>query len=127
MQDTKKFAVALDVIQDGLARGATCAQISELLGTGVTAQEAVPMALYCFLRHAGSYPDVIHHAVFIGGDTDTIACMAGAMSGAYLGAEAIPAAWRDAVREEKWSARAIEALADRLWDKFARDGVAPGT
>jgi poly(ADP-ribose) glycohydrolase ARH3 len=125
MQDTTKFATALDAIEQGLARGATCAEMSEILGTGVTAQEAVPMALYCFLRHVDSYPMVIHHAVFIGGDADTIACMAGALSGAYLGAEAIPTDWLGAIREEKWSAQAIAGLAERLWEKFGRDGAAP--
>jgi poly(ADP-ribose) glycohydrolase ARH3 len=122
MQDTGKFSAALDAIEQGLVRGAPCAEMSETLGTGVTAQEAVPMAIYCFLRHADCYADVIHHAVFIGGDTDTIACMAGAISGAYLGAEAIPTAWRTAIREDKWSAQAIEKLADRLWEKFGGGG-----
>jgi poly(ADP-ribose) glycohydrolase ARH3 len=122
MQDTGKFAEALDAIEQGLSRGASCAEMSEILGTGVTAHESVPIAIYCFLRRADSYADVIHDAVFIGGDTDTIACMAGAMSGASLGVDAIPPAWRAAIREEEWSADAIEELADQLWDKFGRDG-----
>jgi poly(ADP-ribose) glycohydrolase ARH3 len=123
MQDTGKFADALDAIEHGLARGASCAEMSDTIGTGVTAHEAVPMAIYCFLRHADSYADVIHHAVFIGGDTDTIACMAGAIAGAYLGVEAIPPAWRAAIREERWSAEAIEELAEQLWEEFGRDGA----
>ena len=121
-QDTGKFAGALDAMEQGLARGASCGEMSEIIGTGVTAHEAVPMAIYCFLCHADSYADVIHHAVFIGGDTDTIACMAGAIPGAYLGVNAIPPAWGRAIREEKWSAQAIERLADRLWEKFAHNG-----
>jgi poly(ADP-ribose) glycohydrolase ARH3 len=108
MQDTSKFTAALDAIDQGLARDATCAEMSEILGTGVTAHEAVPMAIYCFLRHADSYTAVIHHAVFIGGDTDTIACMAGAIAGAYLGIEAVSPAWREGIREERWSAHAIQ-------------------
>jgi poly(ADP-ribose) glycohydrolase ARH3 len=122
MQDTSTFAAALDAIEHGMARGATCAEMSDTLGTGVTAQESVPIAIYCFLNHAARYADVIRHAVFIGGDTDTIACMAGAISGAYLGVDAIPPAWRGAIREDRWSADAIEQLADRLWEKFAREG-----
>jgi poly(ADP-ribose) glycohydrolase ARH3 len=126
MQDTSTFDAALDAIGHRLARGASCSEMSQVLGTGVTAQEAVPMALYCFLCHPDSYADVIHDAVFIGGDTDTIACMAGALSGAFLGAQAIPAAWRQAVREPEWSALAIEELADRLWERFGRDVGAAG-
>ena len=59
------------------------------------------MALYCFLRHAGSFADAVHQAIFIGGDTDTIASMTGALSGAFLGEAAIPAGWLAAMREKK--------------------------
>ena len=123
MQDTSRFAAALDESERGLARGATCTEMAEILGTGVTAHESVPIAVYCFLRHAHSYADVIHQAVFIGGDTDTIACMAGAIAGAYLGIDAIPPRWRAAICEEEWSAQAIEDLAEGLWQKFGGDGV----
>jgi poly(ADP-ribose) glycohydrolase ARH3 len=115
MQDTAPFTRALDAIEEGLARAATCAEMAHALGTGVTAQEAVPMALYCFLRHPVSYDEVIHHAVFIGGDTDTIASMAGALSGAFLGAGAIPRRWAAAIREERYNAAAIQAVADELY------------
>jgi poly(ADP-ribose) glycohydrolase ARH3 len=118
MQDTSRFSAALDAIGRGLARGTPCAEMSAVLGTGVAAHESVPMAFYCFLLHPDSYPDVIHEAVFAGGDTDTIASMAGAISGALLGSGAIPPRWRDAVREETYSADVIEDLADRLCGKY---------
>lgn len=123
--DTSSFAGALDAIEAGLGRGAPCAEMSAALGTGVTAHESVPMALYCFLRHPHSFSQVIHEAVFAGGDTDTIACMAGAISGAFLGANAIPERWLSAVCEEEYSVKAIEALADRLFVHYASDRTAP--
>jgi poly(ADP-ribose) glycohydrolase ARH3 len=119
LQDTAPFAHALDSIERGLARGVACREMSATLGTGVTAHESVPIALYCFLRHPNSYADVIHQAVFLGGDTDTIASMAGALSGAFLGKAAIPEPWLDAIREDAYSATVIETLADRLFTKFA--------
>jgi poly(ADP-ribose) glycohydrolase ARH3 len=125
MQDTSRFARALDAVERGLTRGASCAVVSEELGTGIAAHEAVPMALYCFLRHPDSYADAIHQAVFIGGDTDTIASMAGALSGARLGVGAIPRGWRDAVREETWSAERIEQLADDLLERATRNTAPP--
>jgi ADP-ribosylglycohydrolase len=91
--------------------------MADVLGTGVTAQEAVPMALYCFLRHRDSYADCLHAAVFAGGDTDTIACMAGACAGALLGVDKIPSTWRAAIDEETWSPAAIETIADALFTK----------
>ncbi len=93
--------------------------MSSELGVGITAQEAVPMAIFCFLRHPDSYEKVIHEAIFIGGDTDTIACMAGAISGAFLGISAVPARWIGAMREEKYTAGKIESLADELAAKYA--------
>jgi len=58
------------------------------------------MAAYCFLRHPNSHAELIHEAVFIGGDTDTVACMAGAISGTVFGIQAIPLRWRDALAAE---------------------------
>lgn len=49
-----------------------------------TCQTTVPEALVAFLR-AESYDDAINNAIIIGGDTDTIADMAGAVAGAYFG------------------------------------------
>jgi len=36
------------------------------------------------------------YAVLLGGDTDTIASMAGAIAGAWYGIDCIPAEWSDA-------------------------------
>lgn len=121
LQDTSEFRKALDEIEAGLKRQASCNEMASILGTDVTAAESVPMALYCFLRHPDSFMQVIHEAIFAGGDTDTIACMAGAISGAFFGASAIPARWLAAVREEGHTVSAIEALADRLFSRFAQD------
>jgi ADP-ribosylglycohydrolase len=78
------------------------------------------MALYCFLRHPESFARVIHEAIFLGGDTDTIACMAGALSGACLGAFAIPPHWTEAIREEKYTPQSIENLADALFESYVK-------
>jgi endonuclease-3 len=101
-------------------RSASCSELSEILGTGIPAHEAVPMALYCFLRHPASFPDVLHHAIFIGGDTDTIASMAASLSAALLGPTAIPPRWLSTIREDTYPPRAIESLADRLYEKYVR-------
>jgi len=119
LQDTSKFSRALNEIEHGLSRGASCFEMSSVLGAGIAAYEAVPMALYCFLRHPDAYADVIHQAVFIGGDTDTIACMAGAISGAFLGIQAIPGRWIEAIQETEYTPTAIEEIADRLFDKYS--------
>lgn len=118
LQDTGPFARALATIGDGLEDGASCAEMASVLGTGVAAHESVPMAIYCFLRHPDSYQRVVHEAIFAGGDTDTIACMAGAISGAFLGVSAIPRNWTTAVREERYCIGEIERLADCVFERY---------
>lgn len=49
-----------------------------------TCQTTVPEAIVAFLE-SESYVDAIHKAIMIGGDTDTIADMTGAIAGAYYG------------------------------------------
>lgn len=51
---------------------------------------SVLWSLYSFLHTPTDYWETICTAVAAGGDTDTTAAMAGAISGAYLGIEAIP-------------------------------------
>lgn len=48
----------------------------------VSCQGSVPQAIYCFLISSG-FEDTIRTAVSIGGDTDTIACIAGSIAEAY--------------------------------------------
>ena len=60
------------------------------LGNGLAAIEAVPAALAVFLRAPEQPRDVLAGAVALGGDTDTIAAMAGALVGAHLGGTGLP-------------------------------------
>jgi poly(ADP-ribose) glycohydrolase ARH3 len=85
-------------------------KVVAVLGNGIEAPRSVPAAIYCFLRWPQSYRDAVIYAVSLGGDTDTIAAMAGAISGAYLGIEAIPSEWRAKLENREY----VEALAENL-------------
>ncbi|MDD7430396.1 MAG: ADP-ribosylglycohydrolase family protein [Coriobacteriaceae bacterium] len=54
-------------------------------------------ALWCALT-TDSYRDCVLAAVNLGSDTDTTACVAGALAGAIYGYSAIPAEWIDQLR-----------------------------
>jgi poly(ADP-ribose) glycohydrolase ARH3 len=86
-------------------------KVVAVLGNGIEAPRSVPTAIYCFLRQPQSYRDTVIYAISLGGDTDTIAAMAGAISGAYLGIEAIPSEWRAKLENREY----IETLAEKLW------------
>ena len=82
------------------------------LGNGIGAFESVPTAVYAFLRTPRSFEAVVTYAIGLGGDTDTIGCMAGAIAGACLGADGVPRRWREGVE----NAARLEELADSLFD-----------
>ena len=102
LQRTKELLA----LGDGSGREAVISR----LGNGIEAFESVPTAIYAFLRRPESFEEVVTYAISLGGDTDTIACMAGAVAGAYLGLEAIPMVWRKKVE----GAARLKELADSL-------------
>jgi ADP-ribosylglycohydrolase len=51
---------------------------------------SVLWSLYSFLRSPDDYRETIRTAIAVGGDVDTTAAMAGAISGAQLGLDAVP-------------------------------------
>src|SRR5205807_6543200 len=61
----------------------------------VTCQGTVPEALIAFLE-SESYEDAVRKAISLGGDSDTLACIAGSIAGAYYG---VP----DDIRAEAWT------------------------
>lgn len=68
----------------------TISTVVRKLGNGVAARRSVPTALFCFLRSSGKdFRSVIEYAITLGGDTDTIASMAGALGGAFFGLDGI--------------------------------------
>ncbi len=83
------------------------------LGQSVAVHESMPFAVYSFLLHPDSFEDCLYCAIMHGGDRDTLGAMAGAISGAYLGIDAIPSGWRCKLENLK----TIEKLALDLADK----------
>lgn len=62
----------------------TCDEIRPGYRHVESCQETVPEAITAFLE-GGSFEDVIRTAVSLGGDCDTLTCIAGAMAEAYYG------------------------------------------
>jgi poly(ADP-ribose) glycohydrolase ARH3 len=89
--------------------------LAEVLGTGVAAHASVPTALACFLTHPEGFAGAVTAAIGLGGDTDTIAAMTGALAGAMHGYSTIPDAWK-AVE----GAAELVSLADSLADRAPR-------
>jgi poly(ADP-ribose) glycohydrolase ARH3 len=80
------------------------------IGRSVAVHESMPFAVYAFLTYPASFPDCLFCATLNGGDRDTLGAMACAISGAYLGVEAIPPPWRERLENRAY----IEKLAFEL-------------
>ncbi len=71
--------------------------------------DTLEAALWCLLRN-GSYRDTVLDGVNLGGDTDTIAAVAGGLAGVHYGLDSIPGKWVRAVARHD----EIRLLADRF-------------
>ena len=80
-------------------------------GIPAMAEPTVLAALYAFLRTPRDYLATIDFALRIGGDVDTIAAIAGAVSGAHNGVDAIPRHLAEGVKDSA----AIRELGARLY------------
>ena len=78
---------------------------------------SVIWSLYAFLRTPDNYWETICTAVSAGGDTDTTAAMAGAISGAFLGINAIPSRMTGYLTDRgTWKLNDLVELAHRCYE-----------
>ncbi|HKJ71952.1 MAG TPA: ADP-ribosylglycohydrolase family protein [Gammaproteobacteria bacterium] len=62
-------------------------------GSGLTAPDTVPFALWCAARHAGDYDATLWAVVSGGGDCDTTGAIAGGVAVMASGRAGLPEAW----------------------------------
>ena len=102
--------VIRDFVSDYYSLDFTLDGIREEYAFDVSCVGSVPQAIVAFLEATG-YEDAIRNAVSIGGDSDTIACMTGAVAAAFYG---IP---KD-IREE--AGPFIDGEVRNVLDRFTR-------
>lgn len=80
--------------------------------------QTVPAALYCWAASPNDFRQSVTDAVLLGGDTDSVAAITGAIAGANLGDSAIPAEWIAGLsewpRNVEWMRRTALALEENL-------------
>ena len=115
----KSIRWMLAKIEEGLASDASFADMARLVGStsgGVTgyALHTVPVAILCWLRVPSDARSAITEAILSGGDTDSVAAIAGALVGAGAGPSSIPSTWLDLTWEPSPPRRQAEVLASAL-------------
>lgn len=76
--------------------------------------DTLEAALWCFLN-TKSYSECIFKAINLGGDTDTIACIAGGLAGIYYGIENINNNWIQVLAKKK----EINLIIDSFYQKIS--------
>jgi ADP-ribosylglycohydrolase len=88
------------------------AHVDQWRGISAFVIPSVVWSLYAFLRSPDDYWETICVAIAVGGDTDTLAAMAGAMSGARVGPAALPSALISRLTDRgEWGAETLVDLA----------------
>jgi poly(ADP-ribose) glycohydrolase ARH3 len=116
--DVPEFVDALNEVKILLERALVTSPMDavETLGNDIRGYTAVPAAIFSFLHNHRSFEAAVIYAVNLGGDTDTIGAMAGAIAGAYHGIDAVPARWLDKLENEGKGRDYVLDLGRKLWE-----------
>ena len=85
------------------------------------AAESVPTALWCFLSNQDDPIGAILEAINLGGDTDTVRAMTGALAGAYHGATCFPADLIRSMENDEAGSDYVVCLASRLYESSIKN------
>jgi len=84
----------------------------------VEALFSVPSACYIAITYSLDFCDAVRAAISLGGDTDTIAAMVGAIVGAHVGEKNLPVEWIEQLEEGPRGRSFARSLADRLFEAW---------
>ncbi len=87
----------LQRVERGLPKYKPGTDPCDYTGGGWIAEEALATALLCFLASPDDAVQVIRRAAATSGDSDSIACVAGALVGAHMGIGAWPNEWANRI------------------------------
>lgn len=82
----------------------------------------VPAAIYCWLLYQRDFQQAVETAIEMGGDTDTVAAIVGALAGTQVGFEGIPADWIAGLAEWPCTIHWMKVLAQNV-SEVKSDGV----
>ena len=130
--ENAEFMALMRAVAQSAARGESTENFAATLGCelGVTGYmyHSVPVALHVWLRRPADYRAAVTETVRLGGDSDTVAAVVGALVGARVGKDGIPAEWLRGLwewpRTKKWLEQLGVLLAERCND-HANGGALP--
>lgn len=111
-----ELTTRLDRIVEFLASAPEVGVVVANLGNDSRGFASVPTAIYAFLSHPQSVEEAVVYGVSLGGDTDTIGAMTGAIAGACHGASNIPQRWLNDLENGTHGRDYVSGLAERLFE-----------
>jgi ADP-ribosyl-[dinitrogen reductase] hydrolase len=117
-EDDHEWRSLLLLIATHRASNHSLATFAEALGllSGVTGYmyHTVPVAIYAWLVHFGDFAATLEGVIALGGDTDSVGAVAGALAGAVTGLAGIPMAWRTRILDWPRGEKVYLTVASRL-------------
>ncbi len=122
-----EYIKALNKIEGMVGQGKKleAREVVQSLGNGVEAHFSVPSACYIAVTYSPDFCDAIRAAISLGGDTDTIAGMVGAIAGAHVGEKGLPFEWIEQLEDGPRGRSYARSLADRLFETWWKVHQAP--
>lgn len=93
-----------------------------VLGNRIEALHSVPTAIASFGLTPDSFEQTVSNVIFLGGDTDTLAAMAGALSGSYLGADRLPSRLVGLLESSPKGGAYLKRLSEQLFEVYRKKG-----
>jgi len=115
----RRIEMALKIVGEHKNPKDAARELYEIVGTGLSPAETVPSAIGIFAACGGKFREGIIIAANAGGDTDTLASIVGAITGAFTGIRKVPQNWFEIVERvnslnlKKYSEKLFEILAER--------------
>ena len=96
----KRIILALEIAEKYKGNTERCMkELTDLIGSGLSAAEAVPCAFGLIKVTDGDAMESIIGGVNIGNDTDTIATITGSIIGTYRGSDVFPVSYRELIEQ----------------------------
>lgn len=84
--------------------------------------QTVPAAVYCWAHARGNFEKAVSDAIMLGGDSDSVGAIVGALMGAEVGRDQLPASWLASLGEWPRTKPWMDELARLLAIRFKRKG-----
>ena len=117
-----EYMKALNKIEEMVTQGKKLQsqEVAQSFGNGVEAHFSVPSACYIAITYSPDFCDAIRAAISLGGDTDTIAGMVGAIVGAHVGEKGLPIEWIEQLENGPRGRSFAKRLAGRLFETWRK-------